>query len=179
MQVHALLAALIMPVAIMFFITGALYTWGIKGEFEVSRFELQLEQPLSKNLKKIQGLAEKELGKRHLAIPTGSAKIKNVGDSFRFEWSGSDINVILKPTSRPLAAKLEIKKANGYQRFVQLHKAKGSDRFKVYAAVLATGLMVLLITGFWMAWLTPKLRKAALISAVLGTAVFVAMVLSS
>ena len=32
MKAHALLAAFILPVAIMFFVTGALYTWGKKGD---------------------------------------------------------------------------------------------------------------------------------------------------
>ena len=31
MKVHTILAAFIFPVALMFMITGALYTWGIKG----------------------------------------------------------------------------------------------------------------------------------------------------
>lgn len=179
MKVHALLAVFMLPVAVMFFVTGALYTWGIKGGYETTVHKLHLKNPLQNELEKLVNLAERELNKRNLTPPTGEAKIKAIGDSFKLEWSGSSMDVSIATTPQPLIAELEIKHTSWHRRFVQLHKAKGGDLFKVYAATLATALLLLLITGFIMAWRMPQLRKMTLTTTVLGIAVFIAMVLSS
>ncbi|TXL17374.1 hypothetical protein BMR04_05860 [Methylococcaceae bacterium HT3] len=64
----------------------------------------------------------------------------------------------MEPTRNPFVAKLKIKKTGWHRLFVQLHKAKGGKAFKVYAAILATCLVVLFITGFIMAWQFKKLK---------------------
>ena len=89
------------------------------------------------------------------------------------------MDIIIEPTSQPLIAKLEIKNTGWHRQFVQLHKAKGGTPFKVYAAAFATALLLLLISGFIMAWQMPKLRKLTLVSVSLGIAVFIVMVVSS
>jgi hypothetical protein len=179
MKVHTLLAAFILPAVTMFLVTGSLYTWGIKGGYETTVHKLHLETPLQRQLTELVAITEKELKARDIMMPSGQAKIKKIGTSFRLEWSGSTKDVILEPTSRPLVAKLKIKKTSWYRQFVQLHKAKGGSLFKVYAVILATSLFLLLITGFIMAWKTPKLRNLILVSTALGIAVFVVMVMAS
>ena len=179
MKAHAVLAAFILPVAIMFFVTGALYTWGIKGSYDTTVHELHLEKPIQNDLTALVALTKEELKKQNISIPSGQAKIKTIGESFKLEWTGADIDIILEPTSEPLIAKLKIKNTSWYRQFVQLHKAKGGMPFKFYAAAFATALLLLLITGFIMAWQTPKLRKLTLVSTSLGVVVFIAMVLSS
>lgn len=179
MKAHAVLAAFILPVAIMFFVTGAFYTWGIKGSYDTTTHELHLQRPIQDDLTSLVAITKNELKKQNISTPSGQAKIKTIGASFRLEWTGSDIDIILEPTSQPLIAKLEIKNTSWYRQFVQLHKAKGGVPFKVYAAAFAIALLLLLITGFIMAWQTPKLRKLTLTSASLGIVVFFTMVLSS
>jgi len=179
MKTHALLAAFILPVAIMFFVTGALYTWGIKGNYDTTAHEINLNTPIRGELSELVAIATKELKKQNIEAPTGQAKIKKIGGAFKLEWTGSKVDIIIEPTSKPLIAKLQIKKTSWHRRFVQLHKAKGGSPFKVYAVVFAIALLLLLISGFTMAWQTPKLRKLTLASASLGIAVFIAMVSSS
>ncbi len=179
MKAHALLAAFILPVAMMFFITGAFYTWGIKGEYETVVHQIKLDQPLQKKLSELVLLAETELTKRNIAVPTGQAKIKTIGESFKLEWTGSSRDVVIEAGSQPLVARLQIKNTSWYRQLVQLHKAKGGTPFKVYAAVLSTALLLLLFTGFIMAWKTPKLRQLTLTSTVFGIAVFIAMLTAS
>jgi len=179
MKVHALLAAFILPVAIMFFVTGALYTWGIKGDYDTTTHEVNLNTPIQGELSELIAIATEELKKHNIDAPTGKAKIKKIGDAFKLEWTGSKVDVILEPTSKPLIAMLQIKETSWHRQFVQLHKAKGGEPFKVYAVVLAIAILLLLFSGFMMAWQMPKLRKLTLSSALLGVAVFVAMVASS
>jgi len=179
MKVHAFLGIFILPAAIIFLVTGALYTWGVKGNYDITVHKFQLEKPIKANLVELVGLAEKELKKHNLEVPTGQAALKTIGNSFKLEWSGSSMDLTIEPTLQPLIAQLEIKKATWYRQLVQLHKAKGGVPFKVYATILAISLFLLLSTGFIMAWQMPKLRKLALVSMALGIVLFVAMVLSS
>jgi hypothetical protein len=179
MKVHALLAAFILPGAIMFFVTGALYTWGMKGDYDTTTYEIELKKPIQHELAELVALATKELKKRNIKTPSGTAKIKKIGTSFKLEWTGSKMDIIIEPTSQPLSATLQIKNTSWHRQFVQLHKAKGGTPFKVYAATFAATLLLLLITGFIMAWQMPKLRKLTLASTLLGIAVFIVIVVSS
>jgi len=179
MKAHVLIAAFILPVAIMFFVTGALYTWGIKGDYHTTTHELNLKTPLQAELSELVALATNELEKQNIASPSGQAKIKKIGSSYRLEWTGSDMDLTLEPTANPSIAMLAIKKTSLHRQFVQLHKAKGGTPFKVYAAGFAAALLLLLISGFMMAWQTAKLRQLAIASMSLGIAVFIVMVLSS
>jgi hypothetical protein len=77
---------------------------------------------------------------------------QRIGSSFKLEWTGSNIDVVVEPTLQPLIAKLQIKNTSWHRQFVQLHKAKGGALFKVYATAFATALLLLLISGFTMAW---------------------------
>lgn len=179
MKVHTILAAFILPVAIMFFVTGAFYTWGIKGGYETAVYNLDLEKPIDGEVSVLVALVKETLKQQNIATPSGDAKVKRIGHSFMLEWTGSKKDIVLEPTKNPLIAKLTIKKTSWYRQFVQLHKAKGGTPFKVYAAIFATILLLLLMTGFMMAWQTPKSRKLTLLSASLGLAVFFAMVIFS
>ncbi len=179
MKAHGALAAFILPVAIMFFVTGAFYTWGIKGSYETTVHELKLKKHIQEDVSILTTLVTKELKKKNIDIPSGQAKIKRIGNAFMLEWTGSNRDVILEPTANPLIAKLKIKDTSWYRQFVQLHKAKGGVLFKVYAAVLASALLLILITGFIMAWKTPKLRKLTLFSASLGVVAFFGLIVSS
>jgi len=179
MKVHMLLAAFMLPVAIMYPLTGALYTWGVKGDYDVSKYVINLEKPLTKDKEQLIELVKQSLIKRDLALPTGKAKIKTAGTSFQLEWTGANRDVILAPGTDLLTAQLKIKETTQYRQLVQLHKAKGGTGFKVYAAIFATALLVMLITGFIMAIQMPKYRKSVLFSMGAGIVMFVSMLMSS
>lgn len=180
MKVHALLAAFIFPVALMFMITGSLYTWGIKGNYFVESYEVQVNAPLRPDLNSLIVLAESELAKRGLSRPSGSAKIKTIENAFMLEWTGSTKDITLAPSiklaeSKPMAT-LTVKNTTWYRNLVQLHKAKGGIVFKIYAVVFAISMTLLLLSGFIMAWQTPKLKKVTLITFFAGIGSFLVIV---
>jgi hypothetical protein len=179
MKLHVLIAVFILPIAIMFFVTGAFYTWGIKGDYETTVQTIQLKEPLQDELAPLVNVVKDELKNQNISLPTGKAKIKKIGQSFLLEWTGSSRDVVLEPTPNPLIAQLKIKKTGWHRHFVQLHKAKGGIVFKVYATILAIGLLFLLTSGFIMAWQLPKLRKITLISTTSGLVFFILMFSSS
>lgn len=162
MKVHALLAAFTLPVAVMFMVTGALYTWGIKGSYTQEVYEVPLTETLIPELVTLTSLAVRELDVRDISLPEGKAKVKTIGSAFMLEWTGSTKDISLEPTDRDLVAKLTVKETSWYRNLVQLHKAKGGVVFKVYAAFFAFVLGMLLISGFMMAWQTPKLKRITL-----------------
>jgi hypothetical protein len=173
MKAHALLAAFILPVTIMFIVTGALYTWGIKGTYSNEVYDIELSAPLQPDQAALEALARKELERRSSEAPKGQAKLKTYGDHFLLEWTGSSKDIILEPTKDPLVAKFTIKNTTWYRNFVQVHKAKGGVIFKVYAVVFALALLAILSSGFMMAWQTPKLRRLSIVSLLLGLVSFV------
>ena len=175
-KLHMALAAFILPVALMFFITGALYTWGEKGSYETESYKIQLKQPMKSDEAWLIHIVVNELAQRDIEIPSGAAKIKKAGNSFYFEWTGAKLDIRLEPTRSPFVAKLKIKKTSWHRLFVQLHKAKGGMAFKVYAAFLAVCLVILFITGFVMAWQLKKYRPLLISSAAVGGVLFMLMV---
>jgi len=175
-KVHLLLAAFMFPVAVMFLVTGGLYTWGIKGSYDSQSFEIVLPDPFPEDRGQLQSIVEAQLDLLELGVPSGAAKIKRAGTSLQLEWTGAARDVTLEPTADPLIAKLTIKETTWYRNFVQLHKAKGGQLFKVYAAALAVSLFVILSSGFWLAWQAPRLRSLAIRCAVAGLIVFAAIV---
>ncbi len=178
-KIHMLLAAFIFPVACMFLVTGGFYTWGIKGSYDSEVHMISLLKPLNQDQRQLQALVEQELLKLSIAVPSGGAKVKKGGTSFKFEWTGSDRDVVLEPTSGSLSAKLIIKETTWYRHLVQLHKAKGGQLFKIYAAILAVSLFIILFSGFIMAWQVPKYRKSALIFSAAGLCMFLLMISAS
>ena len=179
MKAHALLAAFILPVAVMFIVTGALYTWGVKGSYTNETYEIELSTPVQPDLNALTSLARLQLENLDTSYPEGQPKLKVYGSHFLLEWTGSSKDVILEPTGSELIAKLTVKHTSWYRSFVQLHKAKGGIVFKVYAALLAISIGALLISGFIMAWQTPKLKRFTLITSIVGLFSFIIFVFLS
>jgi len=172
-KAHMIVAAFILPVALMFFITGALYTWGIKGGYSSDTYTLQLKQAVQQNKEWLTEKVINELAQRSIALPSGKAKLKTAGNSFYFEWTGAEVDVLLEPSAKLLEVKLTIKQTTLHRFFVQLHKAKGGVAFKVYAAILSVCLLFLFISGIIMAWQMTKYRSLLLSSFCSGLIMFI------
>ncbi len=178
-NVHLFLATFIFPAVLMFLVTGGLYTWGIKGSYVTQDYPLTLTEPLSGDMSSLKSLVEKELQQLSLAAPTGSAKVKGSGSSLALEWTGSKRDISLAAGADPLSATLTVKETTWYRNLVQLHKAKGGQVFKVYAAFLAVGLFLILFTGFLMALQIPRYRRLTIISSLSGLVLFGLAVVAS
>ena len=101
---------------------------------------MDLQAPPTKDLSLLEGLVRKELDERGVKHPSGEAKIKSGGVSFKLEWTGSKRDIVLEPTDQIDRAQLTIKETTWYRNLVQLHKAKGGESFKFYAAFLSAAL---------------------------------------
>lgn len=175
--IHLLLAAFFLPIAVMFALTGALYTVSIKGSYVESSRTLELSEPLTPQLGSLTRVVEKALEAEGVASPSGAASVKKSGTSFELEWTGAARDVLLKPTADPLRATLIVKETTPWRHLVQLHKAKGSDVAKAISVLWAAGLVVILFSGLLMAWKVPAYRRKAIAAGSAGLLTFVLYVL--
>lgn len=175
-QVHMLMASFVLPVALMFVVTGAFYTWGVKGSYSNTEYRLNVAEPLTADNAQLQALVLGELEQLGIDPPTGTAGVKAGGTSFKLEWSGSERDVVLEPTDDPTVAVLTVKETTWYRNLVQLHKAKGGTPFKVFAAFLAGSLILILASGFVMALQISSYRRQSLVAAALGLVTFAVFV---
>lgn len=174
---HTVLAAFFLPMGLMYAITGGLYGLGIKGSYAVQEHTIELDSPLTPDLAGLVARVTAELKARSIELPTGSAGVKQGGTSFFLEWTGSNRDVELHPTPDPTRATLKVKQTDLHRRFVQLHKAKGGESFKWFAGVWMVGLVLLFVTGGILAVAAKPFRKLGTLSAVVGSLVFMGMVL--
>lgn len=170
---HMLTAAFLFPAILLFLITGALYTWGAKGDYVTTDHVVTLSAPLSDDVPAMQAIVVKELAARDIVPPTGGASVKPVGGSFQLDWTGSRRDVTLEPGESATSAKLIVKETSWHRFFVQLHKAKGGTPFKIYAVVLALGLFFLVASGLIVALKVPNMRRGAIVGSAVGLAAFV------
>lgn len=179
LKLHLVLAALVLPVTVMFAVTGALYTWGVKGDYVTAKHPLKLGAPAPADKSALVVLVMAALAERDLAPPTGTPAVKETPKGAVLEWTGSQRDITLEPGEQPGEMLLTVKETDTLRHFVQLHKAKGGIAFKAYAAFFALVLVLVLASGVLMAVQMPKYRALLLGSAGAGLVLFVAMVLVS
>ena len=176
---HVVLASFYLPMGVMYAITGGLYGLGLKGDYKTVEASVATDAPVSKELSQLVAIAEEALRDRGLADPTGNAGIKSSGTSFHLEWTGTERDVEVHPTADPMVAKVRIKDTTPYRRLVQLHKAKGGELFKWFAATWMVGLVGLFLTGGIMAYARKPFRRLALVASLAGLAAFIALAAAS
>lgn len=169
---HMLTAAFLFPGILLFLATGALYTWGIKGDYAPTEYDVRLAAPLVKDKAVLQDVAAAELARLNIARPTGEASVKSIGPSFQLEWTGTRRDVLLDPTDDALTAKLTVKDTGWHRWLVQMHKAKGGIAFKIYAVFVALGLLFLVVSGLLMAWRVRAMKRSAVMASVAGVLAF-------
>ena len=178
-HLHLIASCFFMPAAILYIVTGAMYTIDIKGSYVTVVHSLPLETPLRPDLDACRAIVETFLSNEGIPSPSGGERMRRFGTSFAYEWHGSNRDVILSPTEDPAIARLEVKNTTFYRRLVQLHKAKGGGLFKAYALFFSAAILVVLLTGALVAWLRPLLRVEALVAAALGVLALIITVLLS
>ncbi len=176
-KVHLVIAAFMFPAIAMFLMTGGLYTWGNTGKTVDTDYVLQLDAPIAKDEDVLRALASRELVRLELGAPSGGERIRTVGDSWTYEWTGAQRDVAISPGATPNEVKLTVKEASLHRIFVQLHKAKGSTLFKAYATVLAISLFLLVATGLAVGLMAPAFRSLTIWTCGIGFAAFVGAVL--
>jgi len=172
-KIHTILATLIFPVALLFLITGALYTLHIEGDYQETSIKVELPTNFQPSLVSTQALVVAQLQQHNISLPTSEPSFKQQGQNVRLRWGGADISADFKFSLHATTATIKIYDADWYQRFARLHKADGGESFKYYAIFMSISLLLLLISGFMMAWQVPKHKALAARSTLIGIVLFV------
>lgn len=176
-KLHLIAAAFMFPAVLMFLITGALYTWGNKGEWREDTVMVTLGQPIAQaDEVALKAIAIEALAQSGLPAPSGSASVSGEGDDISLAWTGARSEASVTATEDPMVAEVAIKEATFHRWLVQLHKAKGSTVFKVYATLLAVVLFMLVLSGLIMGLQVKAFRKLTIGSSIVGLAAFAGFV---
>ncbi len=171
-SLHVLISTLFLPVALMLFISGSLYTWEIKGSYDSNEFLIDVEKPLKQDADFLKSIVLKYLNSNQIPHPSGWHGIVKDETTYYFEWRGVDHKITLEPTELVNVAKLNVHETTFFKKMVLLHKAEGSFLFKFYTTLFAALFPFLLVTGLLLSWRNKNLRKIMLLSLSSGTIIF-------
>jgi len=163
-KIHAMLACFFMPLAILYFISGALYSFDIKGHVDKQVYTLALDHPFAPDLAQLSELATTALNQRKLSLPTGSAAIKEKKGSYEYRWGGLKRQVVIQPTGNPLEAKLIYRQRSPLTQVMRVHRADAGSLVRTYSLTMVVSLIAILVTGVFLVVGMPKLRRTALVA---------------
>lgn len=165
---HLYLAAFFTPMVLLVGITGGLYLYGIKGSAVTTQAAVLAGQQLSVPKDAAQASAYiDELFKQ--------ANIEHSYDYVRAQGPAATT----RPTHRTHyqfkqgEAGIEISKLepNLMMTMLELHKGHGPALFRLFETVFALGLVLVMLTGFWLGLQSPMLRKPTLLLTIGGTVI--------
>jgi len=177
MQAHMLLAGFLLPIAILYFISGALYTLDIKGHIAKQQITLQLAQPFTPDLDRLTQITRQALLARKLPLPGDEPTLRKRHGTYELRWADLAHVVTLIPGRDTQTALLTVRERSLLTQIMRIHRAEAGTTFKVLAICLAAGLVIIFSTGAFMARTMPKLRRPILFAILSGSATFLVLML--
>lgn len=176
-QMHMLLAAFLLPLALMYLVSGILYTLDVKGHIKKQEIMVPLEQAFVPNLEDLKKQTINILKQKHMPTPGGEPSLKKRKGVYELYWSDLKYAVKLQATSHPMTARLTVKKRNFLAQVMRIHRAEAGLVFQVFTIILVLGLMTILLSGVYMALMVPKFKRPVLWVMSLGFATFWVLIL--
>jgi len=163
------LAAFFLPILLLYLTGGLLYTWDIKGHINKQEMMLQLDAPFTPNLALLVAKVESELKAKNMSLPNGEPSLKKKKNG-RYELRWGDIKhlVTLKAKQGDLQAALVTRERDVLSQMMRIHRAESGLLFKVLATAFVLGLLLVLLSGVYMAVTVPKYKQTALFSLAVG-----------
>jgi len=172
MQAHMFLAALTLPILLMYFVSGMLYTFDIKGHIEKQKFNVVLDAPARLNLDFFADVAKKNLIAHALPIPDGDMTLRKKKSSYTFRWGGLQYAVSIKTTKTPNVLTMTVRERSLLTQMMRIHRADAGAIFKAIPLILLIGMLFILLSGIYMGLNIPKFRNVMLYTMGFSTAAF-------
>ncbi len=169
-QFHALLAGFLLPIFLVMLIGGALYTLNTKGKVEKTEFDWPLAEPFVADLDWLTVQVTQALAEQGLQLPDDEPTLKKKKGEYVARWNTLSYAVTISGRKRDHTALVTVRHRNLLAQVMRIHRAEAGTAFKVLTTTLALGLLFILLSGVYLAWAMPKLRKPLLISVVTGVA---------
>ena len=117
-----------MPMALLYFISGALYSFDIKGGVDKQVFTVALDRPFAPDLAQLSGYAKSALDQHQLSLPTGDPAISKKKGSYEYRWGDLKRLVVVHPTDDPLKVELVYRQRSPLTQIMRVHRAEAGSR---------------------------------------------------
>ena len=167
-QLHILLSSFVFPAVLIYVVSGALYTLNVKGSVAKQMFTVALEKPFEPNLEQLTRVIEKTLVAKALVLPDGDSYLKKSKDGYKFHWGDLRYSVtgdLKKDTS---LVEFTYRERSPLTQVMRIHRAEAGTAFKFVSIMVVLGLLLVFVSGFYMAYTIPKFRNSSLIATGLG-----------
>lgn len=172
---HAYVACFILPMAVLYFVGGALYSLDIKGDIDKQVFDLPLESPIAPDLAQLSALAKVALEQRELVPPRAGSSIKEKKGSYEYRWGDLKHLVVIRPTNDFLRMELVYRVRSPLSQVMRVHRAEAGLPLRIFSVSMVVALIVILASGVFLALGLPKLRRTALLTVGAGMLMVVAI----
>ena len=163
-KIHAVLACFFLPMAALYFISGGLYASGVQGDVDKQVYTLELASPFAPDLAQLSEVARAALQQRGLEPPGGDPAIKEKKGSYEYKWGDLRRQVVMEPTANPLQVELTYRQRSPLAQIMRVHKAEAGLPVKILSISMAIALLAILVSGVFLAYGLPKLRRTALLA---------------
>lgn len=162
LNIHLVLSSIFIPFLLIIPLSGSLYLLGVKGD--VTKTEVMtIEATLPNELK------AKEAFFRNFFT------VNNIDYSFEYIRETPNSLIFRPATKDHYTAEIKEGTVTLYEmkpsllsRIMELHKGHGPQIMKKFEAAFGASLILILLTGLWLALTVPRYRKITLISAAIG-----------
>ena len=163
-KLHAVLACFFMPMSLLYFISGALYSFDIKGDVDKQVYTVALKRPFAPDLEQLSDSVTIALDQHKLSLPTGNPVIRKRRGSYEYHWGDLKRLVVVEPTDNPLEIELVYRERSPLTQLMRVHRAEAGSLIRAFSLGMVVSLILILGTGVFLAVGTPKLRRTALLA---------------
>jgi hypothetical protein len=163
-----LLSSFVFPAVLIYVVSGALYTLDVKGSVAKQMFTVALEKPFEANLEQLTRVIEKTLVEKALVLPNGDSYLKKSKDSYKFHWGDLRYSVAGDLKKDTNLVEFTYRERSLLTQVMRIHRAEAGTAFKFVSIMAVLGLLLVFVSGFYMAYTIPKFRNPSLIATGLG-----------
>ena len=174
-KLHAILACFFMPMALLYFLSGALYSFDIKGNVDKQVYTVTLNRPFAPDLAQLSESVKKALDQHKLSLPTGNPSISKKKGSYEYHWGDLKRLVVVHPTADPLKVELVYRQRSPLTQLMRVHRAEAGSVIRIFSLSMVVSLMFSLGSGVFLAVGMPKLRQTALLALAAGFVMILAI----
>lgn len=174
---HMLLASFLLPLALIYFISGALYTLDIKGGIQKETFSLQLEKPFKPDLEILTLELTQALNKKKLFIPDADPILKKQKSHYQLTWSDLKYSVTAVATEQSKVLEIIYRQRSFLTQLMRIHRGDAGSVFKVLSLILVIGLILIFASGAYLALTVSQYKRSSLAAMFLGLVTFILLLL--
>lgn len=176
---HVILGGFLLPMALVFFITGGLYAANIKANSKLSEWSYSLLGAYSMDSASLSQSVTEQLQSKDIYLPTGFKKNETIDNKKwrRITWKKESfrVNISIK-NSEASNVNISVKQPGLLKAFLNLHKTKHSFFYTIYVVIASFGLIASAITGFVILLRDARYRFMGIVSVLLGTVLFAVLI---